>query len=370
VVSARFTNARSGPRPHVNDPQCQALAGELVALILSGSAILDTFGPITRGPDLYPPYLRPIQSALNTCVSDPTGSLRGELSFYQHLEHAYQGYAAHPAEWVHALALVVEYTFLLLMQQKYPDPHQQIHHENLCAVIEGTDMYDTSPKPIDVIMWCNALQSGEFLEVKKALDNKRVRVTRGTDLKLIAKIETLYDLLRFLADHGVTKMNVGLATLSNNPYADNLVEEALRWVNKLGKDSPLTSLPYLFTIITSANLVEWYTKKVSWACLGLAYLQLRDCTVVELLLGTWDLAVSGQISKTLSSAASIVSISFLSSDSRTQPQYLRLTCCATARQSGQTLQMAKDITQKAQAAVPEHPPFGVLPRTVEPEPTV
>lgn len=262
MVSATFSNGRSKPKPGVDEAECQALAETLVALILSGSNIIDTFRELTRHSAEYGDYLPAITNIIQGDLAGAAGDLKKDLEFYQSLEIAHQGYALKPDVWVDALGLIVEFTFLILMRRKYVGARVSLYHEHMTLVSSGSDNMNTAPKPIDVIAWCSSANCGEFLEVKKDLD-KRIRYVKANNAKkLVEKVEKMYDLLAFLDTHSAAVSVVGLATLSRNPLASRLVELTLRKAGKLGATAPLSSLPHQLQVITSADLIEWYTKKV------------------------------------------------------------------------------------------------------------
>lgn len=262
MVSATFSDGRSRPKPGVDEAECRVLAETLVALILSGSDIIDTFSELTRHSAEYSDYLPAIANVIQGDLAGASGDLKKDLEFYQSLEIAYHGYALKPDVWVDALGLVVEFTFLILMQQKYAGATVSLYHEHMTLVTAGGDNMNTAPKPIDVIVWCSSADCGEFLEVKKDLDKKIRPVVADKATKLVEKVGKMYDLLAFLDTHGSAASVVGLATLSRNPFASRLVELTLRKAGKLDATALLSSLPHQLQVITSADLIEWYTKKV------------------------------------------------------------------------------------------------------------
>ena len=111
-------------------------------------------------------------------------------------------------------------------------------------------------------MWSDPAEQGEFLEIKKDLDAKIEPVEGERADAFISKVGRMYDLLVFLAENGMEKTPVGLATLSSNPGATYLIEITLRAAGKLDVGASLASLQHQLTVITSANLMDWYSRKV------------------------------------------------------------------------------------------------------------
>jgi hypothetical protein len=262
VVSAQFRNTRQKPKKGVNERECLALAQELVGLIVTGSNILDSFRDVTRKSVDYAEYLPLLQNLQEGELDHPSGLFQREAEFYRHLEAACAGYAIEPKLWPDALGLIVEFTFLLLMRQKYPTAATAVYHEHSVEITVNTAVLATDPKSLDVIMWCSQAECGEFLEVKKQLGNKIRHVLAGNADDFVDKVVRMYHLLSLLSAGGVITSVVGLATLSRDALVGELITIILRNANLLGATVPLTSLPVQLTAITGDNTIEWYKSKV------------------------------------------------------------------------------------------------------------
>lgn len=252
---------RKQPNP-VNEVECRALADDLIELILLDSGILDHFGPIAKHRNNYSEYGELIQNLIDGRLYNEEDAGRTNLAFMKKLQLAHQGYVSKQKIWSQAMGLITEMAFLGLMHRKYDIHSKKIYHEHIATVSNETSECGMDRKPIDVIMWCDCNKNGEFLEIKKNLKNKIEIVKNGEEPGLVEKIKLMYGMLSFLHENDSKSSIVGLATLSKNPFAIRLVEVSLQEAGVLGSQEEIDSLEYQMTVITSDDVVEWYTNVI------------------------------------------------------------------------------------------------------------
>lgn len=270
MLTARFDDGKpkekergEGEAPHpVNEAECRALADDLIELILLDSGILDHFGPIAKHRNNYLEYGLLIQNLIDGRLSSEEDTGRTNLAFVKKLQLAYRGYANKQSNWSQAMGAITEMAFLGLMHRKYSGYSKKIYHEHIATISNDISECGMGKKPIDVIMWCDCNKNGEFLEIKKNLENKTRIVKKGDEPDLVEKIKLMYDMLLFLKNNDSQSSVVGLATLSKNPFATGLVEASLQESGVLDRQKDITSLEYQMTVITSDDVVEWYTKVI------------------------------------------------------------------------------------------------------------
>lgn len=270
MLTARFDDGKPKEKdrggcespPPVNEVECRELADDLIELILLDSGILDHFGPIAKHRNNYSEYGQLIQNLIDGRLSAEEDTGRTNLAFVKKLQSAYWGYVNKQHNWSQAMGSITELAFLGLMHRKYSGYSKKIYHEHIVTISNDISECGTGRKPIDVIMWCDCNNNGEFLEIKKNLENKIRIVERGDEPDLVEKIKLMYEMLLFLNNNDSKSSVVGLATLSKNPFATRLVEVSLQESGVLGIQEEINSMEYQMAVITSDDVVEWYTKVI------------------------------------------------------------------------------------------------------------
>lgn len=262
MLTADFRDGKGGSSPLINEPECQDIANDLIKLILADSGILKTFGPLAAHRNRYDEYGLLIQRLIDGVMSGEKFKKNGGLDFYKKLLDAYRGYKDKQPAWNQAMGMIIELVFLGLMNQKYDGKSKNIYHEHIVSISSCGDSCNTGLKPVDVIMWCNCNKNGEFLEIKKNLQNKIQIVRDGGNRELVEKIKLMYDMLAFLNNNSSPSSIVGMATLAKNPFAIDLIEACLEMSGVIVDGRGIGSLEHKMTVVAADDVIEWYTKAI------------------------------------------------------------------------------------------------------------
>lgn len=253
-MTIQFIEDQTGkPDKQIRIPQAELLAEKLAQLLIDGAPPAMEFRQIAKAPASYQRYSPILQRLIR--LSHKYQDVR---QFFQELYDEYLQYNTPTLEkiWVKAVGYIVEHTFYLLMKMKYSSKRVSVMSEHRVLVPAPPVEASTKNNPIDVIMWCHSNNCGEFLEVKKNVDTKR------GDPKFEAKVGVMYLFAINLESHFASKSLIGVSTLSNSPFAEEIVKSILVTGGFMSQSDDIKTINPRFHIISMTNLSSWYGKYV------------------------------------------------------------------------------------------------------------
>ncbi|MCD0163364.1 hypothetical protein IHN63_18905 [Deinococcus sp. 6YEL10] len=248
----------------IDESKCRDIAERLAQLIIKDSDVVMYINNISRSPKEYDLYRSQIERIFS--IYSRRRDALEEAEFASRLRELYRSYNSNRDEWVHALSLAIEYTFVQLLKEKYSDKIVEIHHECIFTYTDSDLTISTEPRPIDAIIWCNTGMVGEFLEVKKnlevyykfCLDNEREKLE-----KFVRKTETLFNLADDLGNTFLDGRSIiGYASLASAPNAEQLLESILTEIGILLEGQTIRDLNPRLLVVHPNSIAQWYRAKV------------------------------------------------------------------------------------------------------------
>lgn len=261
---ASFEECKSDIYQLIDESKCQDIAEKLAQLIIKNSDVVMYVNNISRSPKDYDVYRDQIERIV--AIYSRRRNADEEVEFASRLRDLYQSYDSNREDWVHALSLAIEYTFLQLLREKYSDKVVEIRHECIFTYDDSESTISTEPRPVDAIIWCNKGMAGEFLEVKKNLEvyykfclqNEREKLE-----KFIRKAETLFNLLDDLDNtFSGSRSIVGYASLASAPHAEQLLESIFTEIGMLLDGQTIRDLNPKLLVVHPDSIAQWYKAKV------------------------------------------------------------------------------------------------------------
>jgi hypothetical protein len=158
----------------------------LCHLILANDLSLNDFADLLNPQRSYQQAADGIDDALFGNRNNPRA-----VTFFTQLKVVHDLYQNKQEQWNQALGALAESTFDTLIRNKYKSvPHVVFEREKKIEFKNASGSADTGDKDIDVIAWSDASESGEFLEIKKAITSYIRDAQFSKKLKAMVKFRT------------------------------------------------------------------------------------------------------------------------------------------------------------------------------------
>jgi hypothetical protein len=173
-------------RPTPDDTLYQNAVEPLCHLILANDSSLNDFADLLNPQRSYQQAAEGIDDALLGNRNNPKA-----VTFFTQLKIVHDLYQGKQEQWNQALGALAESTFATLLKNKYKSvPNVVFEREKKIEVKNASGSASTDDKDIDVIAWSDASESGEFLEIKKAITSYIRDTQFSKKLKVMVKFRT------------------------------------------------------------------------------------------------------------------------------------------------------------------------------------
>lgn len=182
-MPATFTAAT---HPATDDAPYQRAIAYLCQLLERGAPELNDFADLFNPKREYNKAGELIDDALSSVRNNEVAS-----AFFSELQQIHTSYSTKQTDWTQALGALVEGAFYVLVMNKYKSTSGvRFERENSVRVQNTSGGAHTDGKDIDVIAWSDRSESGEFLEVKKAIESYRSNPRFSEKLKAMVTFRT------------------------------------------------------------------------------------------------------------------------------------------------------------------------------------